>query len=71
MTTQTMQPDWHKCTYCPEDYWGFPGSACEDCQDDMLPLDEPCYGYGEECEECGMDMGEHFRACRWHRDNLS
>jgi hypothetical protein len=33
--------------------------------------DDPESVFGPECPECGMDGGEHYRSCRWHRNGLT
>lgn len=60
----------HDCAWCGCVYTGFPGGVCDKCQREAeheIEIDE---AQREECEECGMDMGEHLRSCPYHRDKL-
>lgn len=63
------EADAPKCAWCGE-VCESDGDPCDACFDAAAEGAQAEAIYGPECDACGMDGGEHFRSCRFHRDGL-
>lgn len=54
--------DTFKCAWCGTDYYGNPGSVCDDCFAVAAAGADLEQRYADECPECGQDGG-HFTGC--------